>query len=137
MPATLRQMIVYRLNNAYERFFSQGDFPRFKAKNRYRSIELRQYGIDYKIDRKCLVAWKKYELDRIKTRGLQDLNDPKMARLIKRASGWYLQVIDEVPEAPTENKAEVGIDLGLKYFLADSEGNKIEPPKFFRKSLCN
>lgn len=134
MPASLRQMVVYRLNNAYEHFFRRGGFPRFKSKNRYRSIPLRQYGTDYKIDGKYLIAWKKYGLNGIKTRGLQKLNNPKMARLVKRASGWYLQVIDEVSQQPKENTKEVGIDMGLKYFVVDSEGNKIESPKFFRKT---
>lgn len=136
MPASLRQMVVYRLNNAYEHFFRRGGFPRFKSKNRYRSIPLRQYGTDYKIDGKYLIAWKKYGLNGIKTRGLQKLNNPKMARLVKRASGWYLQVIDEaeVHQRPIENEKEVGIDMGIKYFLVDSDGNKIEPPNFFRKA---
>lgn len=135
MPASLRQMVVYRLNNAYEHFFRRGGFPRFKSKNRYRSIPLRQYGTDYKIDGKYLIAWKKYGLNGIKTRGLQKLNNPKMARLVKRASGWYLQVIDEISEAkPKRVKKVVGIDFGLKHFIVDTDGNKIKPPKFFRKT---
>ncbi|MDD4111140.1 MAG: transposase [Clostridia bacterium] len=135
MPATLRQMVVYRLNNAYEGFFRRGGFPRFKKYGRYRSIPLRQYGTDYKIDEKYLNIWKKYGLQGIKMRGLQELNNPSSARIVKRASGWYVQIIDEIKELKSKKvKTAVGIDLGLKYFVVDTDSNKIETPKFFRKS---
>ncbi|MFH1565890.1 MAG: RNA-guided endonuclease TnpB family protein [bacterium] len=135
MPATLRQMVVYRLNNAYDQFFRRGGFPRFKSYGRYRSIPLRQYGTDYKIDGNYLKTWKKYGLARIKSRGLQTITNPKNARLVKRASGWYLQIIDEVVEIkPKRVKNAVGIDFGLKHFVVDTDGNKIKPPKYFRKT---
>lgn len=135
LPSSQRQMIIYRLNNAYQHFFKLGGFPRFKKFGRYRSLNLRQYGHDYRIDGKYLMAWKKYGLNGIKTRGLQELNKPSEARIVKRASGWYLQVIDEVLEHPkVEPEKKIGIDLGLRYFVADSEGGKIMPPKSFRKS---
>ena len=135
MPATLRQMIVYRLNNAYEQFFRRGGYPRFKKFGRYRSIALRQYGTDYKIDGVYLNTWKKYGLQGMKMRGLQKLNNPTQARIVKRASGWYFQVCDEIEIAPPVivEKA-VGIDLGLKYFVVDTDKKKIEAPKMFRKS---
>ena len=135
MPATLRQMVVYRLNNSYEQFFRRGGFPRFKKFGRYRSIPLRQYGMDYRIDKNYLNVWKKYGLYGIKTRGLQKLNNPSQGRIVRRASGWYFQVCDEVKELkPKKVKTAVGIDLGLKYFIVDTDKKKIEPPKFFRKS---
>jgi len=135
MPATLRQMVIYRLNNAYEGFFRRGGFPRFKKYGRYRSIPLRQYGTDYKIDGVYLNTWKKYGLQGIKMRGLQKLNTPSSARIVKRASGWYAQVIDEVEELKSKKvKTAVGIDLGLKYFVVDTDSKKIEAPKIFRKS---
>lgn len=134
IPASLKQSIANRVNTAYDRFFTkQNKFPRFKSNNRLRSIELRQHNIDYRIKGAYLSVWR--NIGFIKTRGLQELENPKGARIIKRASGWYLQVIDEVKEKQTgENNKQVGIDMGLKYFVADSDGNKIEAPKFFRKA---
>lgn len=135
LPASQRQMVIYRLNDAYQRFFKLGGFPRFKKQGRYRSLNLRQYGVDWKMNGKYLVTWKKYGLDGIKTRGLQKLIAPSEARLVKRASGWYLQVADEIPiEVRESTSNKVGIDLGLRFFLADSNGNKVFPPKEFRKS---
>jgi len=132
IPASLKQSIASRVNTAYDRFFrKQNKFPRFKSANRFKSIELRQFGVDYRIKNNYLSIWRKFGV--LKTRGLQPLENPKGARIVKRASGWYLQVIDEVSETPKENKKEVGIDLGLKYFLADSNGKTIKAPKYFRK----
>jgi len=134
LPATVRQMTVYRLNNAYQRFFKRGGFPRFKKQGRYRSIPLRQYGTDYKISGKYLISWKKFGLDGIKTRGLQALNNPNEARIVKRASGWYLQVCDEVEVKKPKVRGCVGLDVGLKYFCVDSNGKQTDNPKCFRDS---
>jgi len=35
---------------------------------------------------------------------------------------------------PTDDRPAVGIDVGLKVFLADSGGNTVEDPRFFRTS---
>jgi len=136
IPATLKQSVANRVNTAYDRFFRKlGKFPRFKSKNRFRSIELRQYKTDYRIKGNYLSIWR--NIGYLRMRGMQELNNPKGARIVKRASGWYVQIIDEVDKVdntPIDNEKEIGIDLGLKYFLADSEGNKIEPPQFFKKT---
>jgi len=46
----------------------------------------------------------------------------------------------ELPEAtgdlspPDADRGAIGLDVGLKVFLADSEGNTVENPRFFRTS---
>ena len=60
----------------------------------------------------------------------------KRVRLVRRADGYYAQfAIDVDFKVETEPTGEiVGIDLGLKYFIADNKGN-VEPcPQFYRKS---
>ena len=49
---------------------------------------------------------------------------------------WHaiFQVEDEPERLPRTNNA-IGIDVGLKYFLTDSEGRQIENPKFYEKTL--
>jgi putative transposase len=133
IPASLKQSVASRVNNAYDRFFRKlGKYPRFKSRNRFRSIDLRQYGIDYRVKGNYLSIWR--QIGHIRMMGLQELHNPSGARIVKRASGWYLQVIDEVAETSVESNKEIGIDVGLKYFVADSEGNKVKPPQFFRKA---
>ncbi|MFL5805743.1 MAG: hypothetical protein ACJ8CR_28900 [Roseiflexaceae bacterium] len=35
---------------------------------------------------------------------------------------------------PADDRPAVGIDVGLKVFLADSDGQMVENPRFFRTS---
>lgn len=134
LPASVKQMIAYRVNVAFERFFNKlGKFPRFKSENRFRSIELRQYKIDYQIVNGKLKIWK--QIGSLKMRGFRQADNFSMGRIVKRASGWYFQYGTEVKEKkPIKKiKSAIGIDVGLKSFLVDSEGKEEKPLKFFRK----
>src|SRR5437660_3451976 len=60
--------------------------------------------------------------------------------LVHRADGhWYALVVCET-EPKTEHDPStcehpaIGIDVGLKSFLTDSEGNTVENPRFYRMS---
>ena len=68
------------------------------------------------------------------SRSFPDGFKAKQARVVKRASGYYvmiwLQSELSVPELTVTGKA-VGIDVGLEYFLSTSEGTPIERPVFF------
>jgi len=135
LPATVKQMMAYRVNVAYDKFFNKlGKFPRFKSANRFRSIELRQHKIDYQIVGNKLKIWK--QIGSIKMKGFRPTDNFLMGRIVKRASGWYFQYGTEVKEKKQIKriKSAIGIDVGLKSFLVDSEGNEVKPPKFFRKS---
>jgi putative transposase len=57
-------------------------------------------------------------------------------RLVRRADGYYAQFaidVDVKVESQPTNQI-VGIDLGLKYFIADNKGNVESSPQFYRKS---
>jgi putative transposase len=60
----------------------------------------------------------------------------KRVRIIQRADGYYcqfgVQAAREVVHQPTGK--QVGIDVGLKAFLTDSEGNTVENPRHYRKA---
>ena len=60
--------------------------------------------------------------------------DVKQARVVKRASGFYLMLTFQadvsVPNVPLAGHF-VGADVGLEYFLSTSDGLQIERPKFF------
>lgn len=60
----------------------------------------------------------------------------KRVRLVRRADGYYVQF-----GVKTERKLEhvstgkqVGIDVGLKSFLTDSDGKTVDNPRYLRKS---
>lgn len=137
IPSALLNTTTRRVEKAYKSFFrlNQG-FPRFKSANRMRSIDLACYGPrgTYKIRDGKLVVWPRYGLGPIRIRGLQEFKGAKQGQLIRRASGWYLQmcVASTDKKQIKKVKSAIGIDLGLKSFVADSEGNKIPAPKFAR-----
>ena len=62
--------------------------------------------------------------------------------ITRKADGWYITFTLEdksVPTIPVPDIAptienSIGIDAGLEYFVACSDGTLIEPPKFYRQS---
>ncbi|MEM2897335.1 MAG: transposase [Candidatus Bathyarchaeia archaeon] len=58
--------------------------------------------------------------------------------IVKRHSGnWFacICVEKEVNVVEREPKKAVGLDMGVKHFLTDSEGRQIENPKFYDKTI--
>src|SRR6266516_4901919 len=149
VPATTVQMLADRLSKSLKRFLAAKKhaipgigFPRFKQPNRWHSIPLRQYGKDCYLheDKKHLIVPKKIgHFLKIKLHRPIE-GTPKTVHLVLRADGhWYALIVCET-EPQTEHApsscahADIGIDVGLKSFLTDSEGNTIPNPRFYRTS---
>src|SRR5712692_3329552 len=148
VPATTVQILADRLSKALERFLAHKElatkvgFPRFKQGNQWHSIQLRQYGKDVYLheDKKHLIVPKKLGKS-LKIKLHRPLESkPKTVHLVLHADGhWYALI---VCETEPQNKhlpsicehPDIGIDVGLKSFLADSEGNTVENPRFYRTS---
>lgn len=60
----------------------------------------------------------------------------KRVRLVRRADGYYVQFcIQAECQVQTEpSQKAIGIDLGLRYFIAASDGNVVKAPQFYRES---
>ncbi|HEV8190040.1 MAG TPA: transposase [Ktedonobacterales bacterium] len=156
VPASTVQMLADRLSKALRRFLQMKElglpvgFPRFKTAKRWHSIQLRQYGSaeharDVYLDPDgkhlhvpaklgCLLKLKLH-------RPL--LGTPVTAHLVLRADGhWYALIVCEthpqgafVEAHPSQRACEhpaIGLDVGLRVFLADSEGGTIENPRYYR-----
>ena len=135
IPASVKQMVFYRLERSYSNFFRKtSKFPRFKSYNRYRSFELRTYGDDFRFETNHLSIYK--NIGKIRMRGFREAESYSMGKIVKRANGWFVQYCVEVKEKkPVKTiKKAIGLDVGLKHFLVDSQKNQVEAPKFFRKS---
>lgn len=134
ISAMLTQCVLKRLDTTYQRFFKKNSsFPRFKSKDRFRSIDIRQWGLNASLKEGKL----RYDKMLIRTSNHRKLEGkPKTGRLVKRVDGWYLQVTCEVENLPPKKEIQsaIGLDMGLKYLVADSDGNTIEAPKLFRKT---
>jgi putative transposase len=152
VPATTVQALADRLDKALRRYLAfkeQGmpcGFPRFKTPNRWHSIQLRQYAQSRDVwldaDEKHLhVPAKLGLLLKIKLHRPIE-GTPRTAHLVLRADGnWYALIVCEPAEAEQPHKdnepcahPNIGLDVGLKVFLADSEGRTVANPRYYRKS---
>ncbi|MEH2053961.1 RNA-guided endonuclease InsQ/TnpB family protein [Nostoc sp.] len=142
-----RQSAAERCWSAIARFYDnckkkvkgKKGFPKFK-KN-CRSVEYKTSGWKLSQTRKAITFSDKKGIGTLKLKGTYDLNyystkQIKRVRLVRRADGYYAQFaidIDVKVESQPTNQV-VGIDLGLKYFIADNKGNVEPSPQFYRKS---
>ncbi|MBW4447443.1 MAG: transposase [Spirirestis rafaelensis WJT71-NPBG6] len=143
-----RQSAAERAWSAIARFFDnckkklkgKKGFPKFK--NNCRSVEYKTSGWALSQNRKAITFRDKKGIGTLKLKGTYDLNhynikQIKRVRLVRRADGYYAQFaidIDLKVETQPTNQI-VGIDMGLKYFIADSKGNVEPSPRFYQKSL--
>ena len=124
-------------------------FPRFKTPNRWHSVPLRQFEAHRDVwldeDGKHLhVPAKLGRLLKIKLhRPLE--GTPVTAHLVLRADNhWYALIACETVPQDEQDVLHpgrvacahpgVGLDVGLKVFLADSDGGMVENPRHYRKS---
>jgi putative transposase len=147
VPASTVQCLADRLDKALKAFLAHRDedwgFPRFKSGNQWHSIQLRQLGIDFMpAGRLFKVPSKLGGAIKIKLhRSIAGI--PKTCYLVKRADGhWYALIVCELRGVTgdlshlDDRRPAVGIDVGLKVFLADSDGKTVENPHFLRTSLA-
>ncbi|MBP0017007.1 MAG: transposase [Cyanobacteria bacterium SBLK] len=118
-------------------------YPKFKKNTR--SVEYKISGWKLSEKKKYITFTDKKGIGGLKLIGSRNLNfyqpeQIKRVRILKRADGYYVQFCiqldprDTVSQPLTPSQKAVGIDVGLKYFLADSQGN-IEPiPQYYRQA---
>jgi putative transposase len=150
VPQSTVQTLADRLDKALKRFFHRKElgqkvgFPRFKSPKRWHSIHLRQYGSGWDVyldpDTGRLRVPKKLG-GRFKVKQHRPLEGtPKTAHLVYRADGhWYVLIVCDLGDAPEKRSfarepTAVGIDVGLKVFAADSEGEMVENPRCLRRA---
>jgi putative transposase len=142
-----RQAAAERAWTAIAKFFEnckkaisgKKGYPKFQKDNR--SVEYKTSGWKLSPDRKVITFTDGFGIGSFKLIGSRDLNfyspnQIKRVRIVKRADGYYCQfciaVERNIVTEPT-GKA-IGIDLGLKYFLASSDGQTVENPRCLQKS---
>lgn len=108
-------------------------FPRFKKQGKMRSFvfpQMKNGDISGNTIRLPKIGVVEMRL----SRPIPDGFVLKQARIVRRASGWYVMLTLEcdvnVPEPPASGQP-LGIDLGLLNFAATSDGELIPRPRFF------
>jgi putative transposase len=139
---TLRAITRFYENCKQQKTGKKG-YPRFKKHSR--SVEYKVSG--WKLDestKKHITFTDKKGIGRLKLIGSRDIQyyqpeQIKRVRIVRRADGYYVQFSIKLdprdtvkPLTPTQKT--VGIDVGLKFFIADSQGNTEVAPQYYRKT---
>ena len=144
------QTAVERVLRAINRFYENcrnnkpgmKGYPRFKHNTR--SVEYKVSGWKLSDSRRRITFTDQKNIGTLKLIGSRDIyfyqpEQIKRVRIVRRADGYYVQFSikldprDIAKTIPPSQKA-IGIDVGLKYFYADSLGGIVNNPRFYRKS---
>jgi len=139
------QDVLKRVDKAFKAYFKRckegktPGFPRFQGYDRYDSFTYPQIE---KLKGKPTVAIENGKvilpkIGHIKVKQHRPLEGKAKTCTIKREGNcWYAVVTCEV-EALVKlpyTDLPIGIDMGLKHFMTDSNGDTVDNPRFFRKS---
>jgi putative transposase len=116
-------------------------YPRFQHNNR--SVEYKQTGWKLEPDGTHLTFTDGIGIGRVRLVGnpgqqieVFPVKQIKRVRLLKRADGYYVQfavqtdrVIEHIPTGK-----QAGIDVGLRAYYTDSDGNTVANPRHYRKA---
>ncbi len=126
------QNTLKRLDRSFKNFFNGFGYPRFKGRNRYDSFTYPQSGFELEDG--------KLNLSKIGTMRIilhrEMEGNIKTCTIKKDVDQWYAIFTVEIEKTieQVELQSKIGIDVGLISLLTLSNGEKIEPPKFLRKS---
>lgn len=147
LNSTARQASAERCWSGIARFFdncnkkvkAKKGFPRFKKNQR--SVEYKKSGWKLSQDRKTITFTDKKGMETFKLIGTYDLHfyqteQIQRVRLVKRADGYYCQFCIQVDVKQTVEPTgkTIGLDVGLNHFYTDNFGNKVDNPRYLRKS---
>ena len=114
-------------------------YPKFKKFSR--SVEYKTTGYKVSEDRKTIKFTDGFKAGTFKLVGSRDLHyyplkSIKRVRVVRRADGYYAQFcIDQERTENTETTGKsIGLDVGIKEFYTDSNGDTVANPKYLRKS---
>ncbi|MGK7949327.1 MAG: RNA-guided endonuclease InsQ/TnpB family protein [Xenococcaceae cyanobacterium] len=141
------QDMVKRVKITFDRYLGRNTDgkrsgkPRYKPKNRYKTLTYPQAKLDWLISSNKIKLPKIGEVRFILHRPLPSGFNLKTVSITKKADGFYITFSLEdksVPEVisdvvPTEENS-TAIDLGCEYFATLADGTTIETPKYFRRS---
>lgn len=136
------QESIERLDKSFKNFFDKrSKYPKWASKKSWKSFGFKQGNItstnplgDIKQTEK---GFKLPKFGVVKVHNNRKIDGKiKTVRLIRKADGIYLHVTAEIQDIQyCTNENQVGIDMGIKYFMVTSDGEYFDNPKFLEKQL--
>jgi putative transposase len=132
------QSVVKQVDKAFQAFFrrlkagEKPGYPRFKSRNRFNSVEFKQFGVGAKLDGRRL---KLYGIGRVSVRWHRPIEgEIKTVRILHSAGKWYACFTCEVPESEPlpETGRVIGLDMGITALITTSDGEKVDNPNYYR-----
>jgi putative transposase len=131
------QAVVERLDKTYRSFFKGGGFPKWAKKGRYNSITFKD-SVKQQTHNRITIP----KIGSIKYFNSQPIEgEIRRATITKEANGYFISILTRqaIPDPPhntlRESQAEVGVDMGIAYFLVTSDGEYINNPRYLEKAL--
>lgn len=133
--------IAHFYENCKHKKLGKKGYPRFQHDNR--SVEYKQTGWKLEPDGKHLTFTDGCAIGRLRLVGNKKQSiagfptkQIKRVRLVKRADGYYCQFAVEGQRRfeHLSTGQHIGIDMGLKEFLTDSDGKTVANPRYLRKA---
>ncbi len=138
IDSTSLQMTLRNLDRAFKNFFRDKNigFPKFKSKK----ITKKSYTINY-VNNNIQIKKNRIKLPKLKwvTAKVHRFVEGRIvsATISKSPTKkYFVSIITELDIEPmAEVDGKIGIDLGIKHFAIYSNGQKVENPKYLRKTL--
>lgn len=132
LPSNTCQDVLERQEKAFKNFFKGGGLPKFANKDFYNSITFKNI--------------KPHTYSRIKLEKLGSVKyfasrqiegELRRATIIRKNGNYYISITvrtdSAVPVQINHNSSKIGLDLGVAFFLYDSNGNFVENPRILEK----
>ena len=140
VPSQTLYDVINRLDKAYQSFFRRiktgetAGFPRFKGFERYDSFTLSQCG--YKINKSNLEIYNVGAFKLKLHRQIPLEAKIKTVTITRKNNKWFVCFCCDniIPKILPKVNRSIGIDVGCESFLTDSNGLKVENPRFLNKS---
>lgn len=138
VPAHAERDALRRVDRGMKAFFrrlrsgEKPGFPKFKSARRWRSMEILQPGRYLRGNRVHVPG-----VGKVRFRGMQEfVGCVRGLRVIRRASGWFVQlIVDDGDPPPTKQiESAVGIDMGLSKLATLSNGESLDNPRWYSRS---
>ena len=130
VPAQSLQDVIERLDRTYQSFFKGGGFPKWAKKDSYNSIA-------FKAVKQAENGFILPKLGHVKVfKNRMPDGNLKRATIIKEHADYFLSVTFESETKnlyPVSDNQAVGLDMGITYFLADSNGHFVDNPRHILK----
>ena len=126
------QNVLKRLDRSFKNFFNGFGYPRFQGRNRYNTFTYPQSGFEIR-DGKIKLS----RIGHVRIFQHREIEGKiKTCTIKKDVDQWYAifttEIDRHIKKVPVESM--IGIDVGLSSLLILSNGDKIEPPEYLRKS---